>query len=81
MLDSFVLEIRKLLATSEAVFISPVGADMGLNPTRANFLQFCDIVQDFILTKQFVACQLNQARIAIMQYAYRKPLQSSLEKS
>ena len=37
MLGSFVLEIRKLLATSEAVLNSPVGAGVGSNPTRAGF--------------------------------------------
>ena len=37
MLGSFVLEIRKLLATSEAEFNSPVSEGMNLNPKRADF--------------------------------------------
>ena len=37
MLGSFILEIRKLVATFEAEFNSPIVAGMGSNPLRADF--------------------------------------------
>ena len=37
LLGSFGMEIRKLLATPEAEFSSPVGAGKGSNPIHANF--------------------------------------------